>query len=201
MNLKRVERKCAHETKKTVDSSNVDDKRSSCLSNAVLFVAEKKALVLVCQLCSRCCVFDVHCCLIIGVHFYIFMCSKICGLNLWIVSKPYFVLVIVSVRLVLVLFFSVTSLLFFYFINSLKGKLRFRTKQAKNILPFFVWYAIWWRKDTFGFKDAQCIAYGDFQQCSDINKKNHRKCFRTERCIGNLCWYMWAWQKFTNIIG
>lgn len=66
-------------------------------------------------------------------------------------------------------FFSVTSLLFFYFINSLKGKLRFCTKQVKNILPFFVWYAIWWRKDTFCFKDAQSIAYGDFQQCSDKN--------------------------------
>lgn len=100
--------------KKTVDSSNGDDKRSSCLSNAFLFIAEKKTLVLVCQFCSRCCVFDVHCCLIIGVHFYIFMCSKICGLNLWIVSKPYFVLVIVSVRLVLVLFFLRPAFFFLF---------------------------------------------------------------------------------------
>lgn len=139
------------------------------LIQCIFVCCRKKTLVLVCQFCSRCCVFDVHCCLIIGVHFYIFMCSKICGLNLWIVSKPYFVLVIVSVRLVLVLFFLWPAFFFFYFINSLKGKLRFRTKQAKNILPFFVWYAIWWRKDTFCFKDAQSIAYGDFQQCSDKN--------------------------------
>lgn len=33
---------CTRDKKKTVDSSNGDDKRSSCLSNAFLFVAEKK---------------------------------------------------------------------------------------------------------------------------------------------------------------